>query len=856
MTKRMLSVLFPVLIILLAACSGGEKMDLEVKATLDGKPVAGAAVTVDGVAAGMTGADGALSARLIKKPGAEVEVQVVKEMAGHRIKPWKTVLMMKLPKQGIVDKYPVDAALEFIRFLTVAVLDKTAPVADAVVKIGGKEAGKTGANGEFLYEYRDLPKDVLELSVAKPGYAPWKKADPVQPGQRIEVPLAKRVLVTIEALVDEYGQPAGLPGLAVTIDKRAVGRTDAKGSLAWSYEGEPGRKIPVVVQAPGFLPEQWKATITLEGEVNLQHYFTPTLARPIRTGVYRFSSNTPNADLKDVLDQTEEALRQQLFSYGCFKEVPSATLQAELKAAKVSIEKITLKGWRETKLRKTVDMIVLGSVARDEKGLLIETKFVASGGKVIHSQIARARSAKDVPAAAKEIASAVLAKFPFEGTVVGIEGDGYRINLGKASYKIAKHADFLLMTPRKEETGRIAGYREIGKLRVKKVDSASSLAEADDLKKGEKVSLGDRVVRQVLREEEEGKHIAVVVAKGGVPPDLTALGGVNLYLNDEWAGTTGPDGRATVPVAAGRKYDIVLYRHGYQQVTTTLRIEKSGDVKEFTLAVNNAVFKLESRPSGAEVFVDGDRIGRTPLTDGRPVTLGFHTVTIKAGGDYRDWEDVVEFATKVEDRTGSRAVELHKDYLKIGERAEQNRDIDGAIAAYQSAGKGHPDYSLAHHRLAQIYLDDRADYDGAITEFENVLMLPENQQLLYKQYAIAFTNLGHAYYEKGSSLVQREREAAAQNFAKAIENLKKAKQNTRFFPNDRYDEAVHQTYYYTALSYHKLYLLTKKPALLNEANLAWREYFDFFPKRLEGNSTFEQSRAAAQQYWDQIRSQQ
>jgi len=857
MTKRTLSVvMLSVLIILLAACSGGEKMDLEVRATLAGKPVAGAAVTVDGVAAGVTGADGMLAVQLVKKPGAEVDVQVVKDMAGHRIRPWKSVLMMKLPKKGIVDKYPVDAAFEFTRFMTVAAADKAGPVGEAVVKIGGSEAGKTGANGEFVYEYQDLPKDVLELSVAKSGYAPWKKTVPVEAGQRIEALLVKRVLVTIEALVDEYGQPVGIPGLAVTIDKRAVGRTDAKGSVSWHDEGEPGRKVPVVVLAPGYIPEQWKTTITLEGEVVLQRYFTPTIARPIRTGIYRFSGNTPNADLKDVLDQTEDALRQQLFALGPFKEVPSATLQAELKAAKVSIEKITLKGWRETKLRKTVDMIVLGSVARDDKGFLIETKFVASGGKVIHSQIARARSAKDISAAAREIAAEVLAKFPFEGTVVGIEGDRYRVNLGKAPYRIAKHTDFLLMTPRREETGRIAGYREIGKLRVKKVDSGTSLAEADDLKKGEKVSLGDRVVRQVLREEDEGKHVAVLVTKGGVPPDLTALGGVNIYLNDDWVGTTGPDGKAMVPVAPGRKYDIVLYRHGYQQVSDTLRIEKSGDVREFSLAVNNAVFKVESQPSGAEVFVDGDRIGRTPLIEGKPVTLGFHTVTVAAGGDYRDWEDVVEFASKIEDRTGSRAVVLHKDYLKIGERAEQNRDIDGAIAAYKSAGKDHPDYSLAHHRLAQIYLDDRADYDGAIAEFENVLTLPENQQLVYKQYAVAFTNLGHAYYEKGSSLVQKEREAAAQNFAKAIENLKKAKQNTRFFPNDRYDEAVHDTYYYTALSYHKLYLLTKKPALLNEANLAWREYFDFFPRRLEGNSTFEQSRVAAQQYWDQVRSQQ
>jgi hypothetical protein len=848
--------LLSAMLLLLAACSGGEKMDLEVRATLAGKPVAGAAVTVDGVPAGVTGAEGNLAVQLVKKPGAEVEVQVVKDMPGHRINPWRSVLLMKLPKKGVVDKYLVEAAFTFTRFVTVAARDKTEPVADAVVKIGGKEAGRTGANGEFTYEYQDLPKDVLEVLVSKSGYAPWKKTAPVEPGQRIEAQLAKRVLVTVEALAEEYGQPVGIAGLAVAIDKRAAGRTDAKGAFAWQYEGEPGRKVQVVVAAPGFIPEQWKTTIPLEGDAVLQRYFVPTVARPIRTGIHRFSGNTPNADLKDVLDQTENALRQQLFAPGCFKEVPAETLQAEMKAAKVSIEKISLKGWRDTRLRRTVDMIVVGSVAQDDRGFLIETKFVASGGKTIHSQIARARSAKEIPAAAREIAAAVLAKFPFEGTVVGIEGDRYRINLGKTPYKIAKHTDFLLMTPRREETGRTAGYREIGTLRVKKVDSATSLAEADGLKKGEKVSVGDRVVRQVLREEDEGKHVAVVLAKGGVPPEMQALAGVNVYLNEAWAGTTGADGTAAVPAAPGKKYDIVLYRHGYQQASGTLRIEKSGEVKEYSLAVNNAVFKIESRPSGADVFVDGDRLGRTPLTEGKPVTLGFHTVTVAAGGDYRDWEDVVEFASKTEDRTGGRAVVLFKDYLKIGERAEQNRDIGGAIAAYKSTTKDHPDYSVAHHRLAQIYLDDRADYDNAISEFESVLTLPENQQLVQKQYAVAYTNLGHAYYEKGSSLVQKERDAAAQNFARAIESLRKAKQNTRFFPNDRYDEAVHNTYYYTALSYHKLYLLTKKPALLNEANLAWREYFDFFPRRLEGNSTFEESRAAAQQYWDQIRNQQ
>ena len=377
----------------------------------------------------------------------------------------------------------------------------------------------------------------------------------------------------------------------------------------------------------------------------------------------------------------------------------------------------------------------------------------------------------------------------------------------------------------------------------------------EDLKKGEKITIGDRVVRHIYREgEEEGIHnYFVLSAKGGVPPDVSPLAGVNIYVNDEWLGTTGADGKAEVPVRIGNSFNLVLYRHGYQQVSEKVKIEKNKDTKEFVLSVNNSVFKIDSEPPSAEVFVDGEKIGKTPILDGKLVNLGFHTVKVSIGGDYRDWEEVVEFSKKEESRTDDRKIVLSKDYLKIGERAEQNGDIDGAIQAYQSTEKAHPDYSEAHHRLAQIYLDDRNDYDAAIREFENVLSLPENQQLVLKQYAVAFTNLGHAYYEKGSALVQKDKDAAAQDFAKALQNLQIAKQNTRFFPTMHYDEAVHDTYYYTALSYHKLYLITKKTTILNSANLAWREYFDFFPKKLEGNSAFEQSREAAQKYWDQIK---
>ena len=831
----------------------GEKMELEVKARIDGLPVAQASVTVDGEREGTTGPDGSLVKTLRKKPGAEVEVVVSKEQPGFKVSPWKTTFLMKLPKKGTVDRYSFQVDLAAKRFVTIVTKETGTAVSDAVVMVSGQEIGKTDAKGEFVYEYMELPKDGADLSVTKSGYATWRHRGELEPGQRFDVAMTKRVQVTVTALRDEYGQALAIPGLDVSMDKRRIGKTNAKGSVTWFYDGEPGKKAQVRIDAPGYLPATWKTTVTLEGEVDLQRYFTPTAARPIRIAIYGFVGNTPNVDLKDVLALTEQAVSGQLFRYPCFREVATQDLRTAMKNARISVERAQTKGWNGTKLQRTVDMIVLGSVAQDDQGYLVEAKFIGSSGKVIHSQLARAKRERNVDGAAKDMTRALLAKFPFEGTVTGTDDERFRINLGKEGYRIAKNAEFAVLSPQEDASGKATGYQNIGRLKVRSASDTYSLAEPYDLKRGAKVSVGDRVVRISGREDEGEATGAVISTKGGVPPDVAPLGGVNIYVNDTWVGTTGPDGRVAVPARIGKKYDIVLYRHGYQQVSDTLRIAKDQEVKEFTLAVNNALFKIESEPSGADVFVDDEKVGKTPNKAGIPVTLGFHTVRVSVGGDYRDWEEVVEFASKTEDLTGSRAVMLQKDFLRIGDRAAEKGDVDGAIAAYRSTEKGHPDYSEAHHRLARMYLDEKGAYDNAITEFENVLSLPENQQLVYKQFAVAYTNLGHAYYERGNALVQTDRNSAAQGFAKAIENLKIAKQNTRFFPTERYDEAVHDTYYYAALSYHKLYLLTRKPALLSSANEAWQEYFDFFPKKLEGNAGFEQSREAARTYWDQVK---
>ena len=717
------------------------------------------------------------------------------------------------------------------------------------MSVNNQEVGLTDEAGSLIYKYSTGDKQSAIVVAKKNGYSTGKKLAKFQPGSKFGINIFRQLDVTFEALKEEYGRDVGIPGIAISVNGKSVGKTNEMGSMIYKYEGEAGKQVKVSYVAPGYLPSKWTTTMPVEGGTTVRHYFYPVTPKPIKVAMFNFGGNTPGIDLKEMSAQMQAAVKNQLFKQSVFREVVKESLDKDIKGANLSVSTMVSKGWQHSKLQSLVDMIVVGSVAKDEKGFIIEVKFHSSGGKLIFSQVIRADDRSDINNAAKEMVGNVIERFPFEGTVIGFKDGRYEINLGKP-YAISRGTEYALLS---STSSKIASANTI--LTVKKASDDRSYAIRDDEHSKVKIAVGDRVVRRIEHEGVSAKkrEYFMLTVKGGGVKDAVPLAGVNIYLNNEWVGSTGNDGRANVAIHTGNSFNLMLYRHGYKQVLEKIKIEKSGDAKQLVMAANYALFKVESTPSPATVYVDGEVLGKTPMLEGKQLGLGFHTVRLTAGENYRDWEEVVEFDKKIEDRTGSKKLILYKDYLKIGETAEAKGNIDAAIAAYAATVKGHPDYSDAHHRLAQLYLDDKDDFDGAIREFENVLTLPENEQLIYKQYAVAYTNLGHAYYEKGNNLMVSNRNEAAQYYAKALQNLKIAKQNSRFFPDDAYDQAVHDTYYYMALSYQKLYMISKRPNMLNDANLAWRDYFDFFPRSLEGDPVFTQHRDTAKKFWDQIK---
>src|SRR6266487_4374732 len=220
---------------LLGAC--GERLDIEVKASIDGQPAAQAKVTVDREELGVTDSQGVFAKRLRKKAGTEVEVVVSKEAPGYRIDPWKTVFLVKLPKGDEIVTYRVEADLKATRYVTVRVSEGGTPVPEAKVTIG-KEEGVTDAKGEFVYSYRTQPAKGAEIGVAKTGFSAYRATRQLEPGQVVEVALNRQTVVAIKAMTEEYGRVSGVPGLSVSIDGKPVGKTDAQGSRSEEHTSE------------------------------------------------------------------------------------------------------------------------------------------------------------------------------------------------------------------------------------------------------------------------------------------------------------------------------------------------------------------------------------------------------------------------------------------------------------------------------------------------------------------------------------------------------------------------------------------------------------------------------------------
>lgn len=786
------------------------ELTMNFKASVAGEPLAGVAVTAREQGVGETDASGALTFRLTGEPGEEIALAATLDRPGLKLKPWQETLVVRkwdLTKPETLS-YDVHAALEPVELAAVILVQSgSAPASGAVVRIDGKPAGQSDENGQLTVPLGAQFERDVKVAISLKEHQPWEQAATLRAGETFTATLAKigviygQVLAAYEAM----GRVIPVPSVEITMSGKSIGKTDSKGTL--KYEA-PRAAAQLSAQKPGFVAAgRVEAPRGRAGKL-VVHVF-PQDAPAHRLFIASPTSDTPgDSQVESALPEIGERLSDFIFSRGCFEKAASA---------------------------KDADAVVSVTASRGEE-LLLAVKVVAHNGRQIGA-FAETASFRRVRNACETIASKISDVFPFEGYVLGLEGRRVVTNLGTSGERGLKKGQTLALH---RWNGRVPPkLAPLGNATVQRAERSSSQA----LLAGgaQSAAVGDKVVLLPRAVEASFDAAILLTVKAGKEGAEMPFADVNVYRNGVWIGVTSGSGEIKVPVQSGEKYEFLFVRGGVKPHKEAIEITQPMELRTVNVPAAMCHLAIESVPSSAHVFVDDREMGRTPIEV--DVLMGFRRVKIDGGGDWRAFDEVIELTGIEENYTGANRIVLRKDALKLAAAQLAKGDVDGAIGTLQNTEREHPDYSAIHHRLASIYLDQKKDPQNAITEFEKVLALPENRELVNKRFAVTFLNLGRAYYLLGT----------AEGYEKAVQYLQTARANKRFFPKEEHDRATHDTLYFLALSTHKRFYESQDDRMLRSTLARWKDYFDFFPASLSDDPEIIEARAGAEHYQEEIR---
>jgi hypothetical protein len=400
------------------------------------------------------------------------------------------------------------------------------------------------------------------------------------------------------------------------------------------------------------------------------------------------------------------------------------------------------------------------------------------------------------------------------------EADKAFINIGYGSGRGVKAGDVLeVYGVQAGKFGRSQTHTRIATLTVREVFDNTSKCTVSKLLPRASIERGDLVALRP-RKAPDGAGAQVRVSAGGKQDPVTQA---NVYFNDYWLGATDESGRLYVDVSGSGTLKVL--KHGYQTYAQPVSIGAQTKLT-VNLPRESAFIRLDSKPSGAPVKIEGKLIGKTPLSKPIPVPAGFVKLTIEAPSGYKDHMSVLELDQGTLDLTGANAIALETDYRTSAQNLVKAGKLNEAVAKYNEIPADHSDYLVGRHEVGEIYLTMLDQPAKAAEAFAVVTSNEQVKQFQDKRFIGSHIDEGIALFMTAEKLAAEEPEAAKAHFQKSIEVLEAVLPQLRFVPADQYSQAVHNVDFHRALARHKLWLYSQDPRVLADTVRSWRSYLD------------------------------
>ncbi len=720
--------------------------------------------------------------------------------------------------------------------VTIHVVAGANPLAGVDVTVGEEEASQlkagctTNPRGRCVIRFNKKPNGELNFVATKNGFKTGVLKLTDGPRDKIRIQLEQGRTLDVYAVTESYGHVYGLEDVEVHVRGKSVGSTDRFGRLSHVFNGKGDELIQVGLKPDSYIPENFETDFVASDQMTLVKYFAslePPAARiAVLNLVVSGGANGSNIGkrISEVTRLVDTSIRKHIFGSMAFKEVPLEQVEQKAKKIATDIRTIGKRGWRNTDLNAIMDAVIQPNLVMGPRPIL-EMSVLSSEGKVIAAAKEELASIDDLNALDKniaKIAERIDRVFPFEGAVLKRDGDNVVINLGRTQgFGIKVGDQFDLYGAQSEKLGRRQNFGRIGTLTVRSVQEDSSLCGINQLLPRTTVGRGDLVKLRGRKIHED--RTAEIRVFDGHGTGVNAVAQANVYLNDDWLGTTDHEGKLALPKSASGNLKIV--KIGFNEFQNAIAANSQSPVV-VAMQRQSAVLKVDSKPSRATVKIDGNVVGVTPLVTPISVHSGFVKLELEGVAGYRPYKTVLELDQGALELVGDESITLEPDVRSLAIELLKNGKPEDAIARLNTIIPEQSDYLIARHEIGEIYLNSLDQPAKAAAAFGEVTSNEAAKQFNDKRFVPSHINEGIALFATAEKLAAENPEAARAHYQKALEVLDRVMPFLRFVAAKDYPQAVHNVDYHRALCRHRLWTVTQDPKLLVETVRGWRNYLE------------------------------
>ncbi|MEY4631810.1 MAG: hypothetical protein RIQ81_1930 [Pseudomonadota bacterium] len=669
----------------------------------------------------------------------------------------------------------------------------------------------------------------------------------IQKGNTLEVRVVARGMMS----------SAPLEGVVVSVDGKPVGTTDkggkllhtfgAGGTTGWIKPGASGSPMMKVELAPpkGFQPESSEYTMSPSGDLLLSRQFVASAARApvvVIEAARRVSASHDPAAAQAFAGWVEDSFKRKVFARGILAVSNPLQKNPDIRVRRG--------------VGKTGAGLELELVATDAKGIVI-----SAAKEVIPEGTAKPDAKVDA------MVERLIRSLPFQGMVTTADKNQIRVAMpGRLADIVAAGDRFDVFGTQPDNRGRKFTVGNIASAKVIGSDDAGAkagtgqgeLTLAVEYPAGDSrypVARGDIVVMRGAslqpalveapatrensaiqeipaeakpRQEKTAGRVSGMIlvrengeggGEGGKP-----VAQANVYFNDVWIGTTNGDGLVKIPrdiVGASGSFHVA--KPGLKPATLQSRVAANSKL-EIPVEVEVARLRLDSLPSGANVYIDGKLIGKTPVDTDVAGAGAFLKLEIGGVDGYKKHASVIEAEAGTLDLTSERSIQLEPDLIAKARKASDEGNANAALEVISRIPSTHSDYLVGRHLAGEIALARLNDPAKALSYFEDVTAVPQVRDFIDKRFVGSHINEGIALHMVAEKEARSNPAKAAEDFAKAANILDRASRFVRFLPKKDFNRSVQNLEYFRALSFHRKWLISNDLVSMEKAGRGWRDY--------------------------------